>query len=943
MDFVVQVLLAALCLASLLLFAAPLGLWLLYRRTSCLQERLARLEYRLGQLELGAFAPLDASTQAAPPKARTVPGVVQPDPTPSIHHSKPEPGQLEKLAPLETHFVNPPTTLPPTTLPPTTLPPTTLPPTTLPPATPASAPSTFSGVALRKPLLIDWFLRMHLLVQIGLVLLFIGIALLLRYAIDQGWLSVEMRHFAAVVGGMLLSGIGFAVRNRRPAYGLALQGGGLAVLYLTAFSAYQFYGLLPAALAFGLFVMLSAIGVALSLWQNARILAYAALTGAFAAPLLVASEGGSPIGLFGYYLVLALTAFGLALHKGWQGLVILALLFTHGVGAIYTAANPETLRFAPTDGDYLGLQGFVILFFGLFAAAGLLFAQRNAAQRRIGDLAIAVLNPLLALIWQLSLVQAFDRGAGYSLAAGSAVYLTLFAALLRRNEEKLAPHRELSLFWALFMLTVAVPVFFEAQITAPIWAVAGAIWVWLAQRRSVRWLAPWGLLTQLVAGVAFLPKTAEMLERLFTPLGGQVLFLNDFMLGWAMLGLAGLASSRFLTQEPFRSDNRALWKTLAALAFVWGLGWWYGGGLLEATMAPNRFVVSTIVLFLTISTTTMALAGRRLAFSWLEMPGWMLSPALLLFAFLHPYEIDSPLQGAAWLAWPLALVAHFGLLRLNQGRPGLTFHHAAGVWLIAYLVAAGVNGLLRQVGAEETVALSAVLGSLALLIAGTTKFVGRMPAPIGSCSRAYRLWGLGPVVAAGSLLLLWANLTLEGGVRWLPFLPLLNPLGLADAALLAAVILWLFVVRNDVNGVWRRWIWSARWAWWALAIFCMSAELARSAHHLLGTPFTWDGLYASAIYQTLLAVLWSVTALGLMMWGNRRRSRSAWFAGAAVLGLTVVKLFVVDLANVGAVARIVSFIGVGALILLIAFLAPAPPRREGNDLEAQEMHPPLPS
>ncbi|MEJ5248881.1 MAG: DUF2339 domain-containing protein [Caldilinea sp.] len=933
MDLFIQALLAALCLASLLLIAAPLGLWLLHRRTARLQERLIQLEDRLNQLERSSWAPSSGAIGIAPQGVRARSEAVEPGLTPLGERSTAEPAPPRPSTPFAAPFIEPPATLPPAV-----------------PIAPAvvdadeeAAERSRPGFALRKPPLIDWFLRMHLLVQIGLVVLFVGVALLLRYAIDQGWLSVEMRHFAAAAGGALLSGIGFAVRSRRPAYGLALQGGGLAVLYLTAFSAYQFYGLLPAALAFGLFVMFSAIGVALSLWQNARILAYAALIGAFAAPLLVAGEGGSYIGLFGYYLVLALTALGLAARKGWQGLAILALLFTHGVGAIYTAGNPETLRFTPTDGDYLGLQGFVILFFGLFAAAGLLFAQRNAAQRRIGDLAIAVLNPLLALIWQLSLVQAFDRGAGYSLAAGGAVHLALFAALLRRNEEKLALHRQLSLFWALFMLTVAVPGFFEAQITAPLWAVAGAMWVWLAQRRSVRWLASWGLLTQLAAGVAFLPKTAEMLERLFTPLNGQALFLNDFTLGWAMVGLAGLASSRFLTQEPFRSDNFTLWKTLAALAFVWGLGWWYGGGLVEVTMAPDGFVISTAALFLALSMLAMALVGRRLTFSWLERPGWALSPALLLLAFLHPYEIDSPLQGAAWLAWPLALVAHFGLLRLNQGRPGLTFHHATGVWLIAYLVAAGVNGLLHQAGAGETVALSAVLGALALLIAGATAFVARLPVPIRLHGRIYRLWGLGPVAAVGSLLLLWANLTLDGGVRWLPFIPLLNLLALTSAALLAAVLFWLFVARDDANALWRRWMWSARWAWWTLAIFCMSAELARSVHHLLGTPLTWDGLYASALYQTLLAVLWSVTALGLMVWGSRRRSRSAWFAGAAVLGLTVVKLFVVDLANVGAAARIVSFIGVGALILLIAFLAPAPPRREANDSETQEMHPPLPS
>ena len=53
--------------------------------------------------------------------------------------------------------------------------------------------------------------------------------------------------------------------------------------------------------------------------------------------------------------------------------------------------------------------------------------------------------------------------------------------------------------------------------------------------------------------------------------------------------------------------------------------------------------------------------------------------------------------------------------------------------------------------------------------------------------------------------------------------------------------------------------------------------------------------------------------------------RTLWVAGAVLLGAVVVKLFLVDLANSGTVERIVSFIGVGALLLVIGYLAPVPP------------------
>jgi uncharacterized membrane protein len=46
----------------------------------------------------------------------------------------------------------------------------------------------------------------------------------------------------------------------------------------------------------------------------------------------------------------------------------------------------------------------------------------------------------------------------------------------------------------------------------------------------------------------------------------------------------------------------------------------------------------------------------------------------------------------------------------------------------------------------------------------------------------------------------------------------------------------------------------------------------------------------------------------------------------------VAKLFVVDLSNVGTVARITSFLSVGALLLITGYLAPLPPRREAEQV-----------
>ncbi len=61
---------------------------------------------------------------------------------------------------------------------------------------------------------------------------------------------------------------------------------------------------------------------------------------------------------------------------------------------------------------------------------------------------------------------------------------------------------------------------------------------------------------------------------------------------------------------------------------------------------------------------------------------------------------------------------------------------------------------------------------------------------------------------------------------------------------------------------------------------------------------------------------------------DRQRNRTAWLAGAILLGVVIAKLFLVDLSRSGSVERIVSFVGVGVLMLIVGYFSPLPPARE---------------
>jgi len=78
--------------------------------------------------------------------------------------------------------------------------------------------------------------------------------------------------------------------------------------------------------------------------------------------------------------------------------------------------------------------------------------------------------------------------------------------------------------------------------------------------------------------------------------------------------------------------------------------------------------------------------------------------------------------------------------------------------------------------------------------------------------------------------------------------------------------------------------------------------------------------------QASLSIVWGGAALIAMAVGAHRPSRAVWFAGAGLMSVVVIKLFLVELGDTGTLARVVSFLGVGILLLVVGYLAPVPPR-----------------
>ncbi|WP_257249981.1 DUF2339 domain-containing protein [Burkholderia cepacia] len=922
----------------------------------------------------------------------------------------------------------------------------------------------------------DWLLGGNTVVRVGIVVLFFGVAFLLKYAADNNMLPIEFRLAGTALAAAALLATGWRVRARRAAYGLVLQGGGVGILYLTIFAATKLYALLPVGAAFPLMVAVCALSAFLAVRQNALPLAFMGTAGGFLAPVLLSTGHGNHVALFSYYALLNAGIFAIAWFKAWRPLNLLGFAFTFTIGSAWGVTAYRPALFASTE-------PFLILFFLMYVGIALLYAvKRELALRHYVDGTLVFGTPIVATALQASLVKDMPFGLAWSAVALSAFYVVVTAWLARRRD-RLALLFESTLALAVIFATLAVPLAFSGPTTSAAWAIEGAAVVWLGVREKRMLRFGFGLLMQLAAAGAFFTSLLGPADATALPV------LNSPYIAMLLIALAGLFTGWWLHGRAEARAWHAWMPEIGAAAAAWGLLWWVSGGLHEilvyasrhVDLHADRFVVDSTALFAAGTAWLAHVARRRLAWPLAEWPALALTPVLALLALRAFDAHEAPLSGMGAFAWPVAVGAGLALLwRQARGTasadpangtrpgtaPGLVQAVAAGIiaplhtltfWTLCGLLSLEGFWRLRTFvpeGAWSWSAWAYGFGVLLLLVSGPGS---RLRWPVAAFPRAYQVWGAAPLAA---LLWLWsiASVISDGNAAPLFWLPLLNPLDIAqclvfvaftvwlrrlrtlgiawhprivDYAAIATVFLWFnalmlrtlhhrFHMAYDIDtvlssfgiqqvfmvgwslfafaGMWltRRdgiarvcalaslplivvmWVWTfyanftqdgGSWArvplfnpldlvlavvyalaasWFvrarklgwsfgnhrvellsaagATAFLWLNAILLRTLHHWAGVPYELGAMAESTLVQASVSVYWTLCALAITIWATRRGLRPLWFVGAALLALTVVKLFLFDLSHVTGIERIVSFIGIGVLLLLIGYFSPLPPK-----------------
>ncbi|MRX08068.1 DUF2339 domain-containing protein [Pseudoduganella sp. FT25W] len=499
---------------------------------------------------------------------------------------------------------------------------------------------------------------------------------------------------------------------------------------------------------------------------------------------------------------------------------------------------------------------------------------------------------------------------------------------------------------------------------------ASLVLYFIARKMTWRLASTLALVAQAIVGVML--GVLVSLEVLFSQQGDWLhVSPNLFdkpILGALLICAAGLFSSWALMRNNGAKPGTVN-HALSRITMLWGGLWWYimsapdlAGWLAvryELLSKDNWYGADVLAMavygmLVAASAIPATLLAKRLQWPSLRVlatPAWI-GLAVATAGMLVQLYFDNHLPRASvWLAYAALWLAGEWMLRLwpangwQLGAVPLRLVHSlrtGGLWLMIWPVAAiwitrWLHGgdseearMLAEAGWETSASWARFIPAWLMMgVIGWLMQRSRAGTwPVAPIAEWYQR-RLTPLACTWALLLVavW-NLSQNGAMAPLPYLPLANPLDLTTCfALLLANSCYRLLHQTPATLL-PAWVLPLAGALVAYGWFNLA--LLRTVSNYMNIPYEFDAMFGSQFVQAMLSLVWSVTALLLMRFAAKRSIRTVWIGGATLLALVVAKLFLVDLSNVGGVERIVSFVGVGALMVGIGYLAPYPTQTENT-------------
>ncbi|HEV2571332.1 MAG TPA: DUF2339 domain-containing protein [Beijerinckiaceae bacterium] len=875
-------------------------------RVSDLEQTVRRLEYRLRRFEEAPAEgrPATAATEALPAT-----------PAEPVEVAAPPPAAAEVAEPIETLAEAAP-----------------------PPAAPVET-GTAPPAPARPSRSLEESFGTRWTVWVGGLALALGALLLVRYSIEAGLFGPAARVAFGLILAAALIVAGEVLRRReppaeatvssftKPSIPAMLTAAGTVAAFGAIYAAHALYGFIGPAPAF---IALGVVGVACMFASapHGPSLAGLGLVGAFVAPLLVDSDNPNPWPVVLYLAVLTAVAYGLARLRLWLWLAIAAAVGAVLWGLVFASqiGGSSAGQFFPATMIHIIIQ---------MALAGYFLAwdpSRTTSEEDARPDLIAVAAPVVFGL--LAIGTLMEGSFAGQFGNGWVLFAALAVAVLAATGFLVAPAAVV--FAAAGLLAIATARLWPATITPD----ARATLPDFAADFFVGPVEP-----NLFVGfciVAALGLLALGGWRMLIARRLPVVTLSIYSATAALTPLALLIVAWMRIAEGTRSFAFAASAAALALIFV--------GAATKFRDLESRTDETPNARFATGIFASAAIAALALGFTF-ALEGGALVVALAAAALGAAYvgvKLEIPalrwcVAGlgviiAARLAWEPRVIAQpgttpiFNWLLYGYGAPALAFGYAARlmrrhggedtpvrvaqaltILFAAFLVFFEIRHLINggdafadsaptiEQGLHAVAAFSFAI-VLTKLDAARSSIVFRFASlGFGVLSFAYAVIGLG---GFANPYFSWQPV--EGGA-------IFN--ALLIAYLLPAVLAFILsLVANGVRPAW--YVTTAR----IVAILLTFGYLTLETRRLFQGPYLGLLRNTSGAEFYAYSAVWLAFGVVLLAWGLLRGSREARLASAVFVAVSVLKVFIFDLAGLEGILRALSFIGLGAVLIGIGLV-----------------------
>ena len=792
----------------------------------------------------------------------------------------------------------------------------------------------------------------------GGVVTLLGVIFFFALAASNGWIGpVERVVLGAIASALLFAAGVFAhARYGRLYAAVTAVGAGIAGGYATLLFAAARYDLIPPLVALALAAGIAAVAVALSLSWSSEIVAGFGLIGAMLVPVFALLDDQSTATGTGFVALIFLGAAIVGINRRWNLLLIYA-------GAV---SVPQLLTLVYQEGEPAQSRVLVAAAaFGLLYLGTGIARQLSTKGQKLDAIASVYAGGNVALTLFSSFVLLEGNARGIALAAAAVVYSALAAATWRREAELSA----LATAAGSALAAVALAQFFDGPALVVAWAAETAMLAWLGRRLADTRFQLLALAYLILATAYTLLVEAEP-DLLFTRAA-------DYLAGVpALLAVAaGAAAYGLLARSwppPRGLDTmpkfvRALVEDLHVQRRVISLGSLALAGVLAVDAVSLSLLelfdwmnvdpafdwghVAVTGLWSLVALALLAVGARRsqlleagglaalgvtiVSFATFTVPeldhvsGWsalILAGACAAAALLHGLLSERPVAtvpaAAVTFGVLLSGFASYQLLPEDQSGYGLLsaalahFLVAAAVWrkrelATCFWVAGAVLGFVAAVDLLDGTWLVLALAGGAVAAAVLGRY---LPEP--------RLW-----LASASLTVIAGGYTLDelaqpGDFVYASSLPAegVPALLLVGAALVALFLsLRRFEPADELDRMIDDSVDAAkRGLVWTLAVLGLYA----ASLSILGAAEALSTAGEKTEFQrghTAVSAFWGIVAFTALLIGLRRGMQVLRLAALGLFAFALGKLFLYDLSTLSSVSRALSFLAVGAVLLLAGF------------------------